>query len=179
MTIIKSIYILSGLPGAGKTTQANQMILENNNTHFILLDDLSIIMKNDNIHISELSSFIQKYVNDNIKSQKKIIDNYSLIITDVVTCIPSHQLILRAILNSTYPNVLQNWIFFNLNKEQSIINSNMRNENNNSYKNVLPTIQLMSKLYVIDPTLTTSYTIISSIDTYQSNQKQKIIHKLM
>ena len=114
-----NILIIVGLPASGKTTLANK-INKDNNFKYRIIDDPKNFMKD-----------VYPYINED------------LIITDPALCIESNRDKAVSMIKK-YTNAKIDWIFFENNPKQCLINAKNR-EN----KKVDSLINLLSKEYII------------------------------
>ena len=124
---IQNIYIIVGLPGAGKTTYAKKLL----NPSSILLDDFFVIY----------SSGVNLPWNNKIQNDTK-----EIIITDCHCCIEAYQKKLNQLISSFFPNAKIIWIMFENNKENALHNSRYRK----NYKSVAISTKIFSEYYYIN-----------------------------
>ena len=131
------IIIISGLPGSGKTTLAQNLCQEND----YILDDLSVLLREAQLPLNKMKELI---------ITQKNID--TLIITDVATCVAQSQKVLHHTLQKLFTQSEQQWIFFLPNVKQSLINHEQRQSQSQSLqRDVVPSIYNMAKLFSIHP----------------------------
>jgi uridine kinase len=100
-----TIILIVGLPGSGKSKLANQINLDNHNKFRII---------NDPKNFNE----IKKHIDEN------------LIITDPYLCFEKNRQQAEKLIKKLNPNSKIEWIFFENNPKQCLINSNVRNRAN-------------------------------------------------
>jgi len=130
-----NIICIVGLPGSGKTFLAQQKCLE---TGGIVLDDIT-----------------------SFKDVASAIRDYDFIyITDPHFCIPEIKNSAERKLSSLADNINLEWIYFENDVEKCLSNIKFRNDK----RNVRPTIDIYSKIYVPPE---------EALSIWQSNSKEK------
>jgi hypothetical protein len=99
----KNIIILVGLPGSGKSRMAKQINLDNNNKYKVIDDPKSLE--------KDIKPFI----------------NQDLIITDPALCFEANREKAKQFFKEFAPNSKIDWIYFENNPEQCLINADIRN----------------------------------------------------